>query len=169
MLSELCRSRGVDIVTSRGGDRSRAAWPVAVSFMTASISDLDQLLKHVQPAMHPRAVAFCQFPPDADTESIPFLGLFREAEGVTALVYEDVATQRGWKVAFRAAWITLMVHSDFEAVGLTAAVAGALTAAGISCNVIAAVHHDHLFVPVEQGHAALAILQKLQRGDHPKR
>jgi hypothetical protein len=137
--------------------------------MTASISDLDQLLKHLQPALHPRAVAFCQFPPDADTESIPFLGLFREAEGVTAVVYEDVATQRGWKVAFRAAWITLMVHSDFEAVGLTAAVAGALTAAGISCNVIAAVHHDHLFVPVEQGHAALAILQKLQRGDHPKR
>jgi uncharacterized protein len=136
--------------------------------MSAPISDLDQLLRHLHPVLHPRRVAFCQLPPDTDTESIPYLGLFREAEGVTIVVYEDLAAQRGLDVAFRAAWITLSVHSDFEAVGLTAAVAGALTAAGISCNVIAAVHHDHLFVPVEQGHAALAILQKLQGGDHPK-
>jgi hypothetical protein len=131
--------------------------------MTAPISDLDQLLKHLQPALHARTVAFCQFPPDADTESIPFLGVFREAEGLTAVVYDDVATEHGWKISFRAAWITLMVNSDFEAVGLTAAVAGALASAGISANVIAAVHHDHVFVPVEQGRAALEVLRGLQR------
>jgi uncharacterized protein len=135
--------------------------------MTAPISDLDQLLKHLRPVLHPRAVAFCQFPPDADTESIPCLGLFREREGVSVVVYDEVATERGWQVAFRAAWITLMVHSDFEAVGLTAAVAGALAAAGISANVIAAVHHDHVFVPLEQGEAALRVLRGLQGGADP--
>ena len=47
-------------------------------------------------------------------------------------------------------------------VGLTAAVAVALADAGIACNVVAAVHHDHLFVPVESADAALAALRALQ-------
>ena len=34
--------------------------------------------------------------------------------------------------------ITLMVHSDLEGVGLTAAVSGALADAGIACNMVAA-------------------------------
>jgi hypothetical protein len=63
---------------------------------------------------------------------------------------------------FRAAWITLTVHSDLHAVGLTAAVADALAGKRISCNVVAAAHHDHLFVPVDEGAAALAALRDLQ-------
>jgi hypothetical protein len=45
---------------------------------------------------------------------------------------------------------------------LTAAVSRVLAEAGISCNVVAAVHHDHLFVPAEQGAAALALLEGMQ-------
>ena len=132
--------------------------------MTAPISDVDQLLRGLRPELHARTVAFCRLPPHADTESIPWLGFFREAEGITVVVYDDVAAGCGWEVAFRAAWITLNVNSDFQAVGLTAAVATALTAAGISCNVIAAVHHDHVFVPVGLGEAAVKVLQQLQQG-----
>ena len=40
-------------------------------------------------------------------------------------------------VLFRAAWISLTVHSDLEAVGLTAAFSTALGQAGVSCNVVA--------------------------------
>jgi len=54
------------------------------------------------------------------------------------------------------------VPSRHDDVGLTAAVARALADAGIACNVIAAVHHDHLFVPVEQADAALTALSALQ-------
>jgi uncharacterized protein len=43
--------------------------------------------------------------------------------------------------------ITLDVHSALDGVGLTAAVAVALAAEGIPCNMIAAHHHDHVFVP----------------------
>jgi hypothetical protein len=64
---------------------------------------------------------------------------------------------------FRAAWITLTVHSDLQAVGLTAAVATALAQSGISCNVVAAAFHDHIFVPVESAKEALSVLQQLQK------
>jgi hypothetical protein len=59
------------------------------------------------------------------------------------------------------------VHSDLQAVGLTAAVAAALAEAGISCNVVAAAHHDHLFVPVESASQAIAVLQALQERASP--
>ncbi len=52
-------------------------------------------------------------------------------------------------ILFRSAWITLTVHSDLQAVGLTAAFAAALAQADIPCNVVAGAYHDHLFVPVE--------------------
>jgi len=57
--------------------------------------------------------------------------------------------------------ITLEVHSALEGVGLTAAVSTALADAGIACNVIAAFHHDHLFVPWERREEALGVLEKL--------
>jgi uncharacterized protein len=53
------------------------------------------------------------------------------------------------------------VHSDLAAVGLTAAFAGALASEGISCNVIAGFHHDHLFVPWERRADAMAALGRL--------
>lgn len=83
---------------------------------------------------------------------------FREAEGLTVVVDEETAARRGWPVLFRAAWITLTVHSD-----LTAAFARALGAAGISCNVMAAAYHDHIFVPVDDGPRARDVLVALQR------
>ena len=82
----------------------------------------------------------------------------REAEGTTVVVAEAQAIARGWPVTFRSAWITLRVHSDLAAVGLTAAFARALGDAGISCNVVAGVHHDHLFVPVARADDAMRAL-----------
>ena len=51
--------------------------------------------------------------------------------------------------------------SSLEAVGLTAAVAGALAAEGISANVVAAFHHDHVFVPAGRAAEAMACLARL--------
>ena len=45
--------------------------------------------------------------------------------------------------------ITLTGHSALDGVGLTAAVASALADAEIPCNMVAAFHHDHAFVPWE--------------------
>jgi uncharacterized protein len=59
--------------------------------------------------------------------------------------------------------ISLTILSDLAAVGLTAAFASALADEGISCNVIAGVHHDHLFVPWDLRATAVAALEALAR------
>lgn len=84
-----------------------------------------------------------------------------EDEGLTVVLREEQAERLGVTGAFRAARITLRVHSDLEAVGLTAAVSSALAGAGISCNVIAGYYHDHLLVPYERGEEALRVLTQL--------
>ena len=87
--------------------------------------------------------------------------LVREEEGVSVVLDRGRADELGLSYDFVAAWITLSVHSALEAVGLTAAVAAALTEAGISCNVIAGYHHDHLLVPADRGEEAVAVLRGL--------
>jgi hypothetical protein len=87
-----------------------------------------------------------------------------EDEGLSVVLEQADADARGLSYHFVAAWITLTVHSDLAAVGLTAAVSAALTEVGISANVIAGHHHDHLLVPVERSDEALAVLGRLSGG-----
>jgi len=124
---------------------------------------LTALLQSLRPVLNPGVFAFCSLPAGNEAALPSCLGVFHEAEGTTVIIDEEEAVRRGWPVLFRAAWLTLTVHSELEAVGLTAAVAGALTDAGISCNVVAAVNHDHLFVPAASGESALRVLLKLQQ------
>src|SRR5690606_7213341 len=86
----------------------------------------------------------------------------REPEGLSVILPEQQAIELGLPIAFVAAWITLTVHSDLAAVGLTAAFSQALAHAGVSCNVVAGVYHDHVFVPVEQAEQAMDALRALQ-------
>jgi predicted N-acetyltransferase YhbS len=85
----------------------------------------------------------------------------REAEGLTVVLPRADADRLELPYDFVAAWITLQVHSELEAVGLTAAVSRALTQARISCNVLAGFHHDHLLVPVGDAARALEVLAEL--------
>ena len=59
--------------------------------------------------------------------------------------------------------ITLEVYSSLEAVGMTAAISRVLTEAGISANVVAAYHHDYLFVPQDKAERALQLLNTITR------
>jgi hypothetical protein len=84
------------------------------------------------------------------------LAVFEEDEG-TSLILPAPDDHPG---AMRR--ITLMVHSSLDGVGLTAAVSGASAAQGIACNMVAAFHHDHVFVPASQAQDAMAVLRALQ-------
>jgi len=131
--------------------------------MSEPVSDLTELLRTLRPVLNEGIFVFASLPHEADRSALEPLATFREKEGLTVVVGEERARLAGLRVLFRAAWITLTVHSDLQAVGLTAAVADALTRANISCNIIAAAHHDHLFVPVESARAAIEILTALQQ------
>ncbi|KUN09569.1 acetyltransferase [Streptomyces yokosukanensis] len=86
-----------------------------------------------------------------------------EREGLTLIVPQADADAAGMAYDYVAGWITLRVHSAPAAVGLTAAVSRALADAGLSCNVVAGFHHDHLFVPHEHAERAMEVLRRLAR------
>ena len=74
----------------------------------------------------------------------------------------------GFPVALPMRQIELTVNSALDGVGLTAAVASALAAEGVPCNVVAAFHHDHIFVPAAKAEMALAVVKALQDAAAPR-
>lgn len=131
--------------------------------MTAAIKALDQLISIMQPELQPQTYVYCVWPLNKSWHGPLPLATFREKEGLTLVLTEQQAEDYQLDILFRARWISLTVHSDLEAVGLTAAFAKALADAGLSCNVFAGAYHDHLLVPVHQAEAALLALEQLQQ------
>jgi hypothetical protein len=81
---------------------------------------------------------------------------------LTTLVLPVESAQRaGLPIVVELAWLSLTVQSSLEAVGLTAAFSKILGDAGISCNVLAGFHHDHILVPVERADDAIAALRRV--------
>jgi len=131
--------------------------------MTTPGSGLAALLKELSPRLNAGEFVFL-----TTKEKLPAmlhpLATFHEWEGESVVLRMEQADIIGLKHdATTYAWITLDELSPLDSVGLTAAVTGALAAAGIPCNVIAAFHHDHLFVPHTEGQRALKILKQLQQ------
>ena len=126
------------------------------------ISDLDELLRSMSPRLNKGVYVFAAVPKETDLVSLDPIATFLEDEGISIVVEESHLVGSGFNVLFRAAWITLTVNSDLNSVGLTAAVAKVLADKGISCNVVAAASHDHLFVPVELAKEAIFALEELQ-------
>ena len=123
---------------------------------------LAALIRNMRPTLQPGTYCFCTWPHERTPEFF-FLSSFREAEGWTVIVEELVALHHGLIPDFRSAWITLNVHSDLHAVGFLAAISRALANAGIPSNVVSALYHDHLFVPIELAAQAIAVLKELMR------
>lgn len=91
------------------------------------------------------------------------LAVFREDEGIALVLAEDDARQHGFDLSMPMCRIVLEVFSALDGVGLTAGVAMALADDGIPCNMIAAYHHDNVFVPATMGQRAIGILKDVQR------
>ncbi|USA38597.1 ACT domain-containing protein [Pelagerythrobacter marinus] len=129
--------------------------------MAGRVRDGRAMIAAMQPRLDPRIWRFVLVSPDTAPQLLgTAIGTFREDEGVTAIVPAALAEELGIEGPDFAR-ITLMVHSDLEGVGLTAAVSGALAEAGIACNVVAALHHDHAFVPSARADEAMDVLRKL--------
>lgn len=114
------------------------------------------MIAGMSPRLRPEGYAFVT---GQDHLAPQALASFRETEGLSLILPAALAPD-----APVMRLITLEVHSALDGVGLTAAVATALAAQGIPCNMVAAFHHDHVFVPEAQAEAALATLLALQAG-----
>lgn len=128
---------------------------------SAGEKSLDRLISGMNPVLRGGTYAFCALPADARVPGSA-VAVFREEEGTTVVLERRDAEAHRLDPLFEAAWITLTVHSDLEAVGFLAAISSALAAGGISCNVFSALYHDHLFVPSHQAERALEMLRALQ-------
>lgn len=126
------------------------------------ISDLRELLRTLDPVRNPGVYTFVSISDGTAIDPGLVVASIREPEGLSLILDESVAEELGFLPRFRCTWITLTVGSDLAAVGLTAAVAKALADEGISCNVVAGTHHDHLFVPFERVDDAMRVLRQLQ-------
>ncbi|MGW4235019.1 ACT domain-containing protein [Streptomyces sp. NPDC004980] len=123
--------------------------------------DLRTLLRSMRPELNPGRYVFTTVPDGGMPTGVTPVATVAEREGLTLVLPEADAVAAGLAYDFVAGWITLRVHSALDAVGLTAAVSLALTDAGVSCNMVAGYHHDHLFVPYARAAEAVEVLEAL--------
>jgi len=122
------------------------------------------MIAGMAPELMPGQYVFAPCPDDLLADALPFaLASFREAEGLSLILPVDAAARLELPVGPIQRQITLQVYSALEGVGLTAAVSAALAEIGIPANVVAALRHDHVFVPEGQAEAAVAALVALQK------
>lgn len=93
----------------------------------AGESNLDILLKTMTPKLNAGVYVFCSILDVQLVDSKDIIMIFKEEEGHTVIVKQEIADKLKFDYSFVAAWITLTVHSSLQAVGLTAAFSKALT------------------------------------------
>ena len=123
-------------------------------------SNLDTLLRTMKPILNSGEFVFCIVKDLSLINTKDTVLIFKEDEAITIIVKKEIADALRLDYSFVASWITLTVHSSLEAVGFTAAFSKALSDNGISCNVVAAYYHDHIFVDRKDAKKAMAILNK---------
>lgn len=120
--------------------------------------DLEILLKSMKPEHVSGDYVFCKVEKFENLDLNNIVMLFKEKEAITLILKKEIADQLQLDYSVVMSWITLTVHSSLEAVGLTAAFSKALSEQGISCNVVAAYYHDHIFVNQKDVQKAMEIL-----------
>ncbi|HZH64679.1 MAG TPA: ACT domain-containing protein [Flavisolibacter sp.] len=123
-------------------------------------SNLNILLNTMKPKLNDGEFVFCTLKDLALVDLKGIVLLFKEEEAMTIIVKKETADALNLGYSFIASWITLTVYSSLEAVGLTAAFSSALSEGGISCNVVAAFYHDHIFVDRKDAKKAMEILNR---------
>jgi hypothetical protein len=123
-------------------------------------SNLNILLNTMKPKLNDGEFVFCTLKDLALVDLKEIVLFFKEEEAMTIIVKKETADALNLGYTFIASWITLTVYSSLEAVGLTAAFSRALSEGGISCNVVAAFYHDHIFVDRKDAKKAMEILNR---------
>ena len=123
-----------------------------------------QMISGMTPVLQPGVFVFITTDDPALVASLSpkAISTFREQEGMSLLISVALAKESLLNTDYPMRCITLNVFSSLEGVGLTAAVSSALGDSGIACNMVAAFHHDHVFLPAEMCDRAMEVLLSLQ-------
>lgn len=128
----------------------------------AGETDLKTLIGSMQPEIQPSVLVFATLPlSQVLPAGIEPLMVFKEGEGWTCILTEDMAKAAGLAGTFRCRMITLNIHSSLEAVGFLAAITTRLAEAGMGVNPVSGFYHDHLFVPADRAGEAMTILREM--------
>jgi hypothetical protein len=129
----------------------------------SQIGETAAMISGMSPRLDPDTYLFCTSGHAAMIEHGKKLALswFDETEGTSFIIRQADAETLEMQASTAMSRIELQVFSSLDGVGLTAAVASALAAQGIACNMVAAYHHDHVFVPANRAEEAMAILQNV--------
>lgn len=129
----------------------------------AGETDLDILLKSMNPILHPEEYIFCTINHDPSLYlNLDPVCIFKETEGLTLILEREKADLNNFSYSSVFRMITLSIHSSLEAVGFLAAITSKLAEFGISVNPVSAYYHDHLFVPALRAQEVMNILQKIK-------
>lgn len=131
------------------------------SIPTGGTTNLDQLLRGMDPVLHVDEYVFTTFASKENISTFDPIMMFKEKEGTTLIITRSAAESAGVLFEFPCKMITLNIHSALDAVGFLARVSTHLATLNIGVNPVSGFYHDHLFVPSYRANDAVAALREM--------
>ncbi|MFV8782831.1 ACT domain-containing protein [Microbulbifer sp. SA54] len=128
---------------------------------------IDRLLQRLTPVLNREALVLCQLD-DAKLREVldECLCVFREREGLCALLPARVASELNLAVEGGYRQITLRFAQYLPVPGLAAAVVRELADAGLQAHLVSAHCHDHILVREHDAEQAMQILYGISNRLH---
>ncbi|WP_428819700.1 ACT domain-containing protein [Microbulbifer sp. MCCC 1A16149] len=120
---------------------------------------IDQLLQRLTPILNREQLVMCQLDEtQLRTLLQECLCIFREREGICALLPKDVAERESLPEDGSYRQITLQYTGGLQVPGIAATIVRELADAGIQANVVSARCHEHLLVSEHDAKQAMQVL-----------